>query len=129
MEDDKIKSLFAGFEPELTSDDQFMSSLERSLRSVDDVKRYARQARSMCRRAVAIAAVAGFGVGFVFSKALPYLSHYMSAWLLTLPDSAVAGAIAENSAIVMWAITATASVFAALSSFELSLAVMKSKTS
>ncbi len=68
MEDDKLKSLFTNFEPELSSDFKFMNKLERNLNSVEIIKRHTAEVRSRNKKAVAIAAFAGFIVGFcVFS--------------------------------------------------------------
>ena len=38
MEDDKLKSLFSNFEPELSSDFLFMNKLQRNLNSVELIK-------------------------------------------------------------------------------------------
>lgn len=65
MEDDKLKFLFTNFEPELSSDFKFMNKLERNLNSVEIIKRHTAEVRSRNKKAVAIAAFAGFIVGFV----------------------------------------------------------------
>ena len=39
-EDDKFKSLFSNFEPELSSDFRFMNKLQRNLNSVELVKQH-----------------------------------------------------------------------------------------
>ena len=63
----ELKSLFTNFEPELSSDFKFMNKLERNLNSVEIIKRHTAEVRSRNKKAVAIAAFAGFIVGFVFS--------------------------------------------------------------
>ena len=40
MEDDKLKSLFSNFEPELSSDFLFMNKLQRNLNSVELIKQH-----------------------------------------------------------------------------------------
>lgn len=49
MEDDKIKGLFEGFAPQLSSDSQFLDKLQRELDGVEFVK------QSMLRLSVATA--------------------------------------------------------------------------
>lgn len=89
MEDDKLKSLFSNFEPELSSDFLFMNKLQRNLNSVELIKQHTAEVRSRSRKAVAIAAIVGFIVGFLFSLSLPYLTDAVSNWQLTLPSESV----------------------------------------
>lgn len=127
MEDDKFRSLFAGFDPELSTDFQFMHKLERSLNSVEMVKQRVSETRSRSRKAVAFAAVAGFIVGFLFSLALPYLSGIVADRQLALPAESVANAFAEHFTLIAWTVIGATSVFAALNTYELSLSLLKPK--
>lgn len=129
MEEDKIKSLFSNFEPELSSDFQFMNKLQRNLNSVDLIKRHNAEVHSRSRKAIAIAAVVGFIVGFLFSQALPYLSETVANWQLTLPSESVMNAFANNFTTIAWLIIGGMSVSAALSSYEISLSLLKPKES
>ena len=127
MEDDKLKSLFSNFEPELSSDFLFMNKLQRNLNSVELIKQHTAEVRSRSRKAVAIAAIVGFIVGFLFSLSLPYLSEAVSNWQLTLPSESVVNVFATNFTIIAWLVIGGTSVFAALNSYELSLSLLKPK--
>ena len=127
MEDDKLKSLFSNFEPELSSDFLFMNKLKRNLNSVELIKQHTVEVRSRSRKAVAIAAIVGFMVGFLFSLSLPYLSEAVSNWQLTLPSESVMNVFANNFTIIAWLVIGGTSVFAALNSYELSLSLLKPK--
>lgn len=127
MEDDKLKSLFSNFEPELSSDFLFMNKLQRNLNSVELIKQHTVEVRSRSRKAVAIAAIVGFIVGFLFSLSLPYLSEAVSNWQLTLPSESVMNVFANNFTIIAWLVIGCTSVFAALNSYELSLSLLKPK--
>ena len=50
MEDDKFKSLFSNFDPELSSDTQFMGRLERNLNSVEIIKQHIAESKSQNKR-------------------------------------------------------------------------------
>ena len=127
MEDDKLKSLFSNFEPELSSDFLFMNKLQRNLNSVELIKQHTVEVRSRSCKAVAIAAIVGFMVGFLFSLSLPYLSEAVSNWQLTLPSESVMNVFANNFTIIAWLVIGGTSVFAALNSYELSLSLLKPK--
>lgn len=127
MEDDKLKSLFSNFEPALSSDFLFMNKLQRNLNSVELIKQHTVEVRSRSRKAVAIAAIVGFIVGFLFSLSLPYLSEAVSNWQLTLPSESVMNVFANNFTIIAWLVIGGTSVFAALNSYELSLSLLKPK--
>lgn len=127
MEDDKLKSLFSNFEPELASDFLFMNKLQRNLNSVELIKQHTAEVRSRSRKAVAIAAIVGFIVGFLFSLSLPYLTDAVSNWQLTLPSESVMNVFANNFTIIAWLVIGGTSVFAALNSYEVSLSLLRPK--
>ena len=127
MEDDKLKSLFSNIEPELSSDFLFMNKLQRNLNSVELIKQHTAEVRSRSRKAVAIAAIVGFIVGFLFSLSLPYLTDAVSNWQLTLPSESVMDVFANNFTIIAWLVIGGTSVFAALNSYEVSLSLLRPK--
>lgn len=129
MEDDKLKSLFANFEPELSSDFRFMNKLQRNLNSVEMIKQHNAEVRARSKKAVAIAAVVGFIVGFMFSLSLPYLNHAVSNWQLTLPSESMLNTFANNFTTIAWLVIGGTSVIAALNSYEISLSLLKPKES
>ncbi|MDE5688238.1 MAG: hypothetical protein K2I18_06395 [Paramuribaculum sp.] len=127
MEDDKLKTLFSDFEPELPSDFLFMNKLQGSLDSVEIVRQHSAEVRSQNKKAVMIAAFVGFIVGFISSLSLPYLSEAVSKWRLTLPDESMMKALADNFTIIAWIMIGSTAVFAALNTYELSLSLFKSR--
>ena len=127
MEDDKLKSLFSNFEPELSSDFQFMNKLQRNLDSVEMIKRHTAEVSARSKKAVVIAAFVGFIVGFLFSLSLPYLSDVVSNWQSTLPSESVMNAFADNFTTIAWLAIGGTSVLAALNSYEISLSLLKPK--
>lgn len=129
MEDDKLKFLFANFEPELSSDFRFMNKLQRNLNSVEMIKQHNAEVRARSKKAVAIAALVGFIVGFLFSLSLPYLSHAVSNWQLTLPSESMLNTFANNFTTIAWLVIGGTSVIAALNSYEISLSLLKPKES
>ncbi len=129
MEDDKLKSLFSNFEPELSSDFQFLNKLQRNLNSVEIIKRHAAEVRSRNKKAVAIAAFVGFIVGFLFSLSLPYLSNAVSDWQLTLPDESMINTFANNFTMIAWLVIGSTSVLAAINTYEISISLLKPKES
>lgn len=129
MEDDKLKSLFSSFEPELSSDFQFLNKLQRNLNSVEIIKQHAAEVKSRNKKAVAIASFVGFVVGFLFSLSLPYLSVTVSDWQLTLPNESVMKTFASNFTTIAWIVIGSTSVLAAFNTYEISLSLLKPKES
>lgn len=127
MEDDKLKSLFSNFEPDMSSDFQFMNKLQKSLNSVEIIRQHTAEVRTRSKKAVAIAAVVGFIVGFLFSLSLPYLNEAVSNWQLTLPHESILNSLANNFTTIAWLIIGGTSVIAALNSYEISLSLLKPK--
>lgn len=127
MEDDKIRSLFSNYEPDISSDFQFMNKLQKNLNSVEIIRRHTAEISSRRKKAVAIAAVVGFIVGFLFSLSFPYLNDAVSNWQLTLPHESVPDPFANNLTAIAWLIVGGTSVIAALSSYEISLSLLRPK--
>lgn len=119
MEDDKLKSLFAEFQPELSSDRQFMNRLERNMESVEIVKRRVEEMRARNRRAIAVAAIVGFIVGFLFSLSLPYLSGLVAGWQVTLPQESVMNVVADWFAVMAWGVIGSTAVIAAINTYDM----------
>ncbi|WP_303642116.1 hypothetical protein, partial [uncultured Duncaniella sp.] len=105
----------------------FMNKLQRNLNSVELIKQHTAEVRSRSRKAVAIAAIVGFIVGFLFSLSLPYLTDAISNWQLTLPSESVMNVFANNFTIIAWLVIGGTSVFAALNSYEVSLSLLRPK--
>ena len=125
MDDDKLKSLFSEFKPELSSDFQFMNKLQKNLNSVEIIKRHSAEVKQRNKRAVVIAAIVGFIVGCLFSLSVPYICEAVSNRQLILPADSVLNTIADNFITVAWIIVAGTSVLAALNTYEISLSLLK----
>ncbi len=119
MEEDKLKSLFAEFRPDLSSDRRFMDRLTRNMESVEIVKRRMAETRARNRRAVTVAAIVGFVVGFLFSLTLPYLSGVVAGWQLTLPQESVMNVVADWFAVMAWGVIGSTAVIAAINTYDM----------
>lgn len=129
MNDDKLKTLFSNFEPELSADVQFMNRLQQSLNSVEIIKQHTADLRSRNKKAVAIAAFIGFVVGFLFSLSLPYVADAVANWQLTLPKESMMNTFANNFTIIAWTIIGGTSAFTALNTYDVTLSLLKPKAS
>ncbi|MDE5724569.1 MAG: hypothetical protein K2I12_00965 [Duncaniella sp.] len=119
-EDDKIRNLFAGFNPDLTPDYEFMSGLQRAIDAVELVKEQNTALKRRSRVAVVIAALTGFVVGVVLTLVM---SHMDSLWI-SLPASFsqyVFGASGVDFSMVTWIVVAGASVLTALNAYEIAM--------
>lgn len=119
MEEDKLKSLFAEFRPELSSDRRFMDRLTRNMESVEIVKRRMAETRARNRRAVTVAAVVGFVVGFLFSLTLPYLSGLVADWQLTLSEESVMSVMADWFVVISWVVIGAVAVTSAINTYDM----------
>lgn len=127
MEEDKIKTLFGNFNPEISSGNRFVSRLERRLDSVEMVREHITKVRAQNRKAIAIASAVGFVAGFLFSLLLPWLGTVITEWQHTLADSSVLYAVADNYRTIAWILPAALSVFVALNTYEISLTLLTSR--
>lgn len=119
MEEDKLKSLFAEFRPELSSDRRFMDRLTRNMESVEIVKRRMAETRARNRRAVTVAAIVGFVVGFLFSLTLPYMSGLVAGWQVTLPQESVMSVVADWFVVIAWGVIGCTAVIAAINTYDM----------
>lgn len=127
MEDEKFKSLFSDFQPDLSSDFGFMSELRHKLDAVEAIKQHTEELKTRNRKAVAIAALVGFVVGFLFSLSLPYLSDVIARWQLSKPEASLLYSMTGNFMVVVWTIIGATSVFAAVNAYEVSVVLLKPK--
>ena len=88
MEDDNIRSLFADFDPDLSSSFQFMDRVEREIDNMEIVHKHLTARRQRSRIAMAVAACVGFVVGFVLALYIPYFEALIQGVSLpAMPDS------------------------------------------
>ncbi|MDE7463344.1 MAG: hypothetical protein K2M88_09315 [Muribaculaceae bacterium] len=125
MEEDKLKDIFNKFEPELSPDYLFMNRLRGSLESVEMIKERHQAMKRKSRRAVVIAAIAGFIVGMLFSFALPYIGDSVRALAHSYPKMDLIQGIAENYQLICWIVIAALSVYASVNVYDIAFSLMK----
>lgn len=127
-EDDKIRKMFEDFRPELSSDMRFMSRLERNMKDIEMIRRKAVESRVRGRRAVAIAACAGFITGMLFSLLLPGLGSLLGTLLdsMSIPTDATA-MFGENGIVLLWLLVAAVTVASALGAYDIALFLQNPK--
>lgn len=125
MEDDKLKDLFVNFKPELSSDFSFLTKLKNNLEQVELIKQHNEEIAARRKKAVAIAACAGFVVGFLFSLALLYLGNAMENTQVSLPTGTFLKMIMDNYLIAAWLIIGAATVLISLNVYDISMSLMQ----
>ena len=125
FEEEGLKDLFNGFEPDLSSDALFMSKLQRNLDSVELIHRHNAELRIRSRISVVIAGVAGFIIGFLFSLVLPYLGRIVGSVEASLPPGSVLSVCVGNYLILAWGMIGGITVLTAYNVYDLSLFFMK----
>lgn len=127
MEDEKLKTLFADFDPEITSDARFMDNLQRNLNAVEIVRRHSAEVKVINKKAVVIAALAGLVVGFLLSRLLPCLGNVMTKWQLSAPEESILALLARNFQLIVWIIAGVCATLVSVNAYELSLSLLKPK--
>ncbi len=125
MDDDKLKNIFHDFDPVISSDIRFMDKLQRNLNAVEIVRQQNRMMLARNKRAVVIAAMAGFLVGLIFSFALPYIGDMIAGLRPTLDVGSVGYILADNYQLITWLIIGAVSVFTSLNTYELVLSIIR----
>lgn len=118
MEEDKLKDIFKDFNPDLSSDNDFMSRLERSMDAVEIVKRQNAEIHRRSKRAIAIAALAGFVAGVVMTILQPYICKWLGDIDLTISIPSVT-TVAIDPALVGWIAAAAISTIIAYYTYEI----------
>jgi len=121
MEDDKIRLLFRGFEPELSSDFSFMARLQRNMDAVELVRQHNAALRKRNKSAVLIAGAFGFVLGIISTLIYPILSDWLSTIHFSLPEFHIASLKFEPS-VVGGLIMAIVCVILTINVYELALA-------
>ncbi len=85
MKEDKIKDLFRGYNPELSSDSIFMSRLQRNMKGVELLKQQTAAARCRNKTAVLVASILGFIVGILLTLLIPHLFTWITTIKISLP--------------------------------------------
>lgn len=128
MDDDKIKELFNGFEPKLSSEFQFMTTLRKNMEAVEIVKQYDQVLKRRNKVAVIIAATAGFVMGAALSLLFPVIGEWLCTISVSLPHLMI-NPVKIDLSIVTWIIMAGASGITALNAYEIAMAKLTPKAS
>lgn len=126
MDDDKLKELFSGFEPELSPDSQFMSRLQRRMEAVELVKTHSAALRRRNKIAVVVAAVSGFVTGVVMTLLYPLIGTYIMTLPVTLPHISIAS-IHLGMQIAVWTSIALVSGITAYNAYQIALSRLSMK--
>ncbi len=127
MEDtDKLKELFEGFQPALTSDSLFMRRLERNMEAVELVKRRSEAVRKRNKVAVAVAAVSGFLMGVILTLLSPVISNSLPTLLIKLPFFS-APAFSVSPEVPVWICIALVSAVIAYNAYVVTLSRLSAK--
>ncbi len=120
MEEDSIKKLFDGFNPELTSDTMFMSRLQRNMEAVELVKRNSAAVRRRNKTAVVVAALAGFVTGVLLTLLLPHICSWFSTIELYLPGLNMQP-LTLDTQLLYWLAAAMVSGITAHNAYEITI--------
>ena len=123
--DADLRNLFAGFEPDLSSDTQFMRQLMSRLDSVELIKRHEVAMRARNRTATAIAAFVGFLAGCLLTLTLPYLNQVVSTLKLSYHYESILTLPADNLAVISWILIGCISALSAIYVYNLTMFIFQ----
>lgn len=126
MEDDKLKDLFQGFRPELTSDSLFLNKLKRNMEAVELVKQHTEALKRRNRIAVGVAALTGFIMGVILTLLYPLISETVSSFSLTISDHGILD-VEIDWRIVGWIVMGVVCVLSAINAYEITLSRLTHK--
>ena len=122
MEDDKLKDLFAGFNPPMDDDRHFMSQIERSLQAVEMAKNQCAEIKRRNSKAVIVASFVGFVCGVVFTLCYPYMLSVLQG--LNDMGAEVAWAISNYGNLMVWIMCSIATCALTFVGYDISLAAL-----
>lgn len=130
-EEESLKKIFSDFNPGAASpSDQFMERLSRKLDAVDAVRSQLAADRRHTCVAVAVAAAAGFVGGSALTLAIGHggwLANVLMGWSrqAAMVGAPLLGGI--SAALLQWLIIGAATMIVALSVYDLTLSLVKSR--
>ena len=127
MEDDKLKDFFQDFRPSLSSDEQFIQTLNRNMNAVEAVKKQAAALRRHGRIAVAVAALCGMAAGIILTLLYPLVSGWVSAIDISLPAIGIP-AVTLDCRIVAWMVMGLMCVLTGLNAYEITASRLAAKS-
>lgn len=128
MEDEKLKEIFNGFNPELSSSFQFMTKLKKNMDAVEIVKLYNASQKKRNKIAVALAGICGFAMGVILTLLYPMIEESLASFRFTLPTWH-ASTMTIDFSHIGWLLVAGVSVLTSLSVYEITLKYQARPTS
>ena len=127
MYDDKLKELFKNFQPELSTDDDFVGRIERNINSVELIMQEAASMKRRSRRSFCVGAAVGFIAGLIMSQFVPFVCRAISEFRLSMPDSNIIGLLSDFQSTLAWLLVGATSVILALNSYDLMQAIQPAR--
>lgn len=120
MEDDKIKDLFTHFSPGLSSDEDFLTNLQRNLNCVESIRHQNDVTRRRNRIAMVVSACCGFAVGVLFSIFFPLLVDMIPEVEIRVPYLILRPMVIDCH-LIIWIVAAVVSSLTAYNVYEIIL--------
>ncbi len=125
QQDDPLKKLFDGFDPQLDDTTRFMSRLEARLDSVEIIRSKTAASRRLYIIAAVIAAFVGFVSGVIITLLLPHIGlNMLTSSSTTVVAPAIARVIEPATALPILLIAAL-SLFIAVNAYSVTLYFLK----
>lgn len=122
--DDKLRNLFANYNPHLPDKADFMESLQRKMESLEWIKNRQAQERSRHRKAVFIAAIIGIVIGFAISLFVPLIANALFGLSKCLSFDTNFDIIPQKYFVGAWMIVSVGAVFTSINAYDFCSAMM-----
>lgn len=126
QQEDPLKNLFDGFNPELGDTARFMSRLEARLDSVEMIRSRSAESRRHYIMAAVIAAFAGFVSGVIIMLLLPHIGLQMLTPSPVAADTTFVSRFFEPMTALPILLTAALSLFIAVNAYSVTLSALRS---
>lgn len=126
QQEDPLKNLFDGFDPELGDTARFMSRLEARLDSVEMIRSRSAESRRHYIMAAVIAAFAGFVSGVIIMLLLPHIGLQMLTPSTVAADTTLVSRFFEPMTALPILLTAALSLFIAVNAYSVTLSALRS---
>lgn len=126
QQEDSLKNLFDGFDPELGDTVRFMSRLETRLDSVEMIRSRSAESRRHYIMAAVIAAFAGFVSGVIIMLLLPHIGLQMLTPSSVATVATLVSRFFEPATALPILLTAALSLFIAVNAYSVTLTALGS---
>lgn len=124
MEDERLKEIFSGYDPKLSSSVDFMERLDRNLKAVELIHRENESVMKRNRIAVVLASLAGFITGVIFTLLFPYLHGLVNSVADTLLSTFSIPTPLYGLQILTLLLIGGISVFVAVNTYSISITLL-----